>query len=185
MKNMVLGMIAVIALGIIIFNIKNKLKGDQMSILTVESNDFADGEKLPVDCTCDGKNLSPHLSWGNVPVGVKSFSIICEDPDAPHGAWHHWSIFNIPPVVHALEQGVPVVETLQNGSQQGVNDSGEIGYGGACPPKGHGKHRYIFTVYALDTMLDVKPKAKKAEIVSAMQEHVVASGQIIGTYSRD
>ncbi len=152
--------------------------------LIVTSKSFVHDQRLSDDYTCQGKNISPHLAWANVPQGTKSFAIICDDPDAPAGTWVHWVIFNIPAMVLDLSEGVPNHAILSNGARQGKNDFGKLGYGGACPPQGHGDHRYFFKVYALDTMLDQPFGIGKAELERAMEGHVLADGQIIGTYSR-
>jgi Raf kinase inhibitor-like YbhB/YbcL family protein len=153
--------------------------------ILVTSKSFMFGQRLPDEYTCQGKNISPHLAWANVPQETKSFAIICDDPDAPAGTWVHWVIFNIPAMILDLAQGMPASETLSNGARQGKNDFGRIGYGGACPPKGHGDHRYFFKVYALDTILDKEPGITKAELEKAMNGHVLADGQLMGTYSRN
>jgi Raf kinase inhibitor-like YbhB/YbcL family protein len=157
---------------------------DSIGTLVVSSRSFVDGQRLPVDFTCDGKNISPHIRWQGVPVGGKSFALICDDPDAPAGNFVHWVIFNIPVTVLELAENVPAIKKLEDGSQQGVNGFGRIGYGGACPPRGHGVHRYLFTVYALDCNLGLQPGASRAVLEAAILGHVLARGQIIGRYSR-
>ena len=152
--------------------------------IQLTSSSFTHQSRLPVDLTCDGKDLSPQLNWTHIPPGVKSFALICDDPDAPAKVWVHWLIFNIPASTAQLEAGMPTTPTLASDAQQGMNDSGSIGYGGACPPKGHGTHHYIFTLYALDTLLDLKPGISRAALENAMKGHILATGQIIGTYSR-
>src|SRR5206468_127053 len=114
-----------------------------------------------------------------------SFSIIFDDPDAPSKTWVHWVIFNIPASSNSLAEAVPADKILPSGARQGINDSGAIGFGAACPPKGHGTHHYYFKVYALDVILDVQPGCSKADLEAAMKGHVLASGQLVGTYSRE
>ncbi len=154
------------------------------SSVCLTSGNIKNGDQLPVDQTCVGRNISPHLAWSNVPTGAKSFSIICDDPDAPAGIWVHWVIFNIPPTVNELSAAIPVKGVLDNGARHGKNDFGNLGYGGACPPKGHGKHRYFFKLYALDVMLDLQPGATKTDVENAMEGHILATAQLQGWYER-
>lgn len=165
----------------------NKLSqgGGDMKKIVMQSNDFTDGQRLNIDQTCEGKNISPSLSWGNGVVGVKSFSIVCDDPDAPSKTWVHWVIFNIPASVNSLPAAVSADAELPSGARQGVTDFGTVGFGGACPPKGHGTHHYFFKIYALDTMLDLQAGCSKADLETAMTGHILAGGQLVGTYSRE
>ena len=160
----------------------NRIGDANMTTLDVTSNSFSDGQRLPVDYTCEGRNISPHLAWGNVPTGTVTFSIICDDPDAPHKpSWVHWVIFNIPASIRELVEGNG---TQGDGTMQGSNSWGKMGFGGACPPQGDAPHRYIFKVYALDGKLNLAPGASKIEVEAAMKGHILATGQIMGTYSR-
>lgn len=156
-----------------------------MESLMISSKNFTEGQRLPVDFTCDGKDHSPQLSWDNVPSGVKSFSIICDDPDAPSKTWVHWIVFNIPSSVNEVPEGVLKSDLNVMGALLGRNDFKRLEWGGACPPKGHGVHHYNFTVYALDTTLDLLEGASRAEIDQAMEGHIVTSGKLLGTYSRE
>ena len=117
-----------------------------VATLSLKSSLFEEGGKLPKQVTCDGANVSPQLSWGNVPEGTQTFAIICDDPDAPGKTWVHWVLFNLPPSVTNLNEGVPKSPLLVNGGKQGKTDFGDIGYGGACPPRGHSIHRYFFKI---------------------------------------
>ncbi len=157
---------------------------ESIGTLEVSSDSFADGQRLPIDFTCEGKNISPHIAWGGVPAGVKSFALICDDPDAPSKNFVHWVIYDMPADLFELAVGIPTAQILENGARQGVNGFGRIGYGGACPPRGHGVHRYFFTVYALDRLLGLQPGVRRAELDAAMCGHIVAKGCIIGCYSR-
>lgn len=152
--------------------------------LTVSSSNFTDGQRLPIDFTCDGKDHSPQLSWGGIPNGVKSFSIICDDPDAPSKTWVHWVVFNIPSRVNAFPEGISASSLAAMGALQGNNDFNRLEWGGACPPKGHGVHHYFFTVYALDTLLDLPEGSSRDQIDKAIEGHIVAQGKLMGTYSR-
>jgi len=151
--------------------------------LKVESPAFSPGGDIPRQHTCDGPDLSPPLRWSEPPAGTQSLALICDDPDAPAGTWVHWVLYRIPASARGLPEGVPKRETLADGSRQGRNDFGKVGYGGPCPPRGP-KHRYFFKLYALDTVLDLPPGATKAELLKAMEGHVLAQGELMGRYGR-
>jgi Raf kinase inhibitor-like YbhB/YbcL family protein len=151
--------------------------------MQVMSTAFQEGAILPMQCTADGKNVSPPLQWSDAPVGTKSFALICDDPDAPSGTWVHWVVFNLPADKHELAEDVPPLEILPGSAKQGKNDFGKIGYGGPAPPRGK-PHRYFFKLYALDTILNLKEGATKQDLERAMKGHVVAQGQLMGKYSR-
>jgi Raf kinase inhibitor-like YbhB/YbcL family protein len=144
---------------------------------------FADGAAIPSKYTCDGENISPPVAWGKFPEKTKSLALVCDDPDAPAGTWVHWVIFNIPPIFNALSEKAPPEEILPPGTKQGRNDFNRIGYGGPCPPRGN-PHRYFFKLYALDTKLSVHPGATKKELMAAIEGHILAQGQLMGTYKR-
>ncbi len=146
-----------------------------MSIV-VTSSAFNQGETIPVQYTCNGENISPPLAWTGLPAGTQSVALIADDPDAPSGTWVHWVLYNLP----ADSQGLP------EGAQEGINgqnSSRKTGYSGPCPPAGK-PHRYFFKLYALDTKIDLPPGATKAELEKAIQGHMLAQGQIMGTFSR-
>ena len=151
--------------------------------LSLSSTAFKEGDKIPVKYTCDGQDISPPLLWGEPPQVTEAFALIVDDPDAPGGVFTHWVLFNLPANVHQLGEGIPAQERLENGALQGKNDFGRIGYGGPCPPRGPA-HRYRFTIYALDESLDLKPRASKKQLLDAMKGHILAQGQLIGTYQR-
>jgi Raf kinase inhibitor-like YbhB/YbcL family protein len=145
---------------------------------------FADGQTLPKVFTRDGDNRSPPLSWTEPPPGTRSFALLCEDPDAPGGNFSHWVLFNLSPEARELKEGVPQKETLPDGAAQGFNDADEVGYGSPGPPPGK-PHRYVFRLYALDTVLPLTPgKATRQQLLDAIQGHVLAEGQIVGLYGR-
>jgi Raf kinase inhibitor-like YbhB/YbcL family protein len=156
--------------------------GSPMSI-ELTSPAFQTGAVIPKQCTGDGADQSPPLHWSQPPPGAKSLVLICDDPDAPRGTWVHWLLFNVPAQTHELEEGIKAAESLPNGAKQGKNDFGNIGYGGPAPPKGK-PHRYFFKLYALDTTVDLPPGATKAQLEGAMKGHVLAEGQLMGTYRR-
>ena len=151
--------------------------------LSLSSTGFKEGDKIPVKYTCDGEDISLPITWGEPPQKTQAFALIVDDPDAPGGVFTHWVVFNIPGNVRQLGEGVPAQERLQSGALQGKNDFGRIGYGGPCPPRGPA-HRYRFTVYALDKPLDLKPGASKKQLLDAMKGHILAQGELMGTYQR-
>jgi Raf kinase inhibitor-like YbhB/YbcL family protein len=151
--------------------------------LTLSSTAFVEGEDIPTRHTCDGENVSPQLAWNNAPAGTQSFALIMDDPDAPGGIFTHWVIFDLPADVRHLPEAVPAGEELDNGARHGLNSFGEISYGGPCPPSGPG-HRYQFTLYALDTTLNLPAGASKQQVLDAMQGHILASVTLTGLYQR-
>jgi len=157
-------------------------KGAKKMALTITSAAFTEGGTIPAKYTCDGPDISPPLAWNGVPKEARSLALICDDPDAPAGTWVHWVIFNIPPDSTGLPEKVPPDSILPNGARQGISDFRKFGYGGPCPPGG--THRYFFKVYALDIMLDLSGKVKKADVEAAMKGHVLAEGQLMGKYKR-
>jgi Raf kinase inhibitor-like YbhB/YbcL family protein len=157
-------------------------KGGNVMEIKVTSSAFTEGGMIPSKYTCDGQDISPPLEWDAVPEGAKSIALISDDPDAPMGTWVHWVLFNLPAETRKLEENIPPDKTLPNGARQGTTDFRRVGYGGPCPPGG--THRYFFKIYALDTKLDLAAGAKKAELLSAMEGHILGQGQLIGKYKR-
>lgn len=151
--------------------------------LKVTSSAFQEGQMIPAKYTADGEDISPPIAWTGVPEGTRSIALINDDPDAPMGTWVHWVVWNIPPEMTSLDEGVPDDAALTNGTRQGKTDFGSIGYGGPAPPSG--VHRYFFKVYALDTMLDLSAGATKADLEKAMKGHILAQGQLMGKYTRN
>jgi Raf kinase inhibitor-like YbhB/YbcL family protein len=150
--------------------------------IKVTSTAFQQNQAIPRGYTCDGSNVSPPLEWTGVPKSAKTLAIIADDPDAPAGTWVHWVLYNLPADKIGIVENTPTTETLSGGGRQGMNDFKKTGYGGPCPPSG--SHRYFFKLYALDTELPLKPGATKADLEKAMQGHVVAQGELMGTYRR-
>ena len=150
--------------------------------MEIKSPAFKQGESIPSRFTCDDIDISPPLSWSNVPVDVKTFAIIVDDPDASSITWVHWIIFNIPGTQRELAENIPKTETLDNGARQGKNDSRTIGYSGPCPPAG--THRYYFKIFALDTELNSDPGITKKELMKAMEGHILDESQHMGRYKR-
>lgn len=150
------------------------------------SSTFADGTPIPTQHTCDGIDQPPALAWTGVPASAQSLALIVDDPDAPDPkapkmVYVHWVLYNIPPGAHGLEEGVKP-ETLPSGTRQGKNDWKRTGYGGPCPPIGC--HRYYFKLYALDTVLPDLREPTKDALLAAMEGHVIAETQLMGTYER-
>lgn len=147
--------------------------------ITVQSSGFAAGERIPEKYTGEGLDVSPPLSWSGIPAGTKEIALICDDPDAPTPKpWVHWVAYKIPPDSGGLAEG------SAGDAVEGKNDFGRIGYGGPMPPPGHGVHHYYFKTYALDTELGLKPGASKDQLLKAMEGHVLAQGELVGTYER-
>jgi Raf kinase inhibitor-like YbhB/YbcL family protein len=144
---------------------------------------FENGKTIPTKYTCDADDVSPELKWSNLPEETRSIALICDDPDAPMGTWVHWVLFDLPIEITGLPEGVPTTEKLDNGAMQGMTSFKRVGYGGPCPPPGK-PHRYFFKLYALDKMLGLTSRADKGEVVKAMEGHVLAEGQLMGTYGR-
>jgi len=150
--------------------------------INIKSPAFVPGGKIPGKYTCDGMDISLPLTWTSGPEGTKTFALICDDPDAPMGTWVHWVLFNLPAHITELRENVPPEKELESGAKQGMNDFRKIGYGGPCPPGG--THRYFFKLYALDDEINLEAGATKAELLKAMEGHILAEGQLMGRYER-
>ncbi len=150
--------------------------------LSITSTAFAAGQPIPPLYSCRGKNISPPLAWSGAPATTKSFGLILDDPDAPSGTYVHWVIYNIPAASKGLPESVPGSVKLGDGSLQGTNSSGGTGYTGPCPPSG--THHYHFKVYALDAVLSLSSGATKEQLLAAMQGHILAQGELVGTFSK-
>lgn len=157
-----------------------KTEKDRMQLT---STAFNEGAPIPAKYTCDDKNVSPPLKWSGVPANAKTLVLIADDPDAPVGTWVHWVLYELPAGVSELREDVTRSQFIPAGGRQGINDFKHLGYGGPCPPPGK-PHRYFFKLYALDVALDLKPGATKKEVEGAMDKHVVAQAQLMGTYQR-
>lgn len=152
----------------------------------IECRDFNDGGPIPDRLTCEGENLSPHLVWGEPPEGTKSYALVMEDHDAPMGTFVHWVVFDLPSGFRELARGAGNDRIkLGGGIKQGLSDFGKTGYGGPCPPRGNGSHRYTFILKALDLpSLGLPDGARKSEIERAMKGHVLAETRTTGIYQR-
>jgi len=154
--------------------------------LTLTSSAFKQQAEIPSKYTCEGQDISPPLSWSGVPGGTKSLVLIVDDPDAPDPkaprmTWVHWVLYNLPPSSAGLSEAV-AAKDLPQGTREGLSDWKRTGYGGPCPPIG--RHRYFHKLYALDTVLPDLGKPTKADVEKAMQGHVLASVELIGTYQK-
>ncbi len=149
---------------------------------SLTSEGFEHSGYIPEKYTCDGKDVSPPLSWA-VPQGAKSLTLIVDDPDAPRGIFTHWVLFNLPANITSLPERMPNVDRPGVGGIQGNNDFGEKGYNGPCPPAGK-PHTYRFILYALDAELNLKPAASRNEVLTAMEGHVLMKAELDGKYGR-
>jgi Raf kinase inhibitor-like YbhB/YbcL family protein len=154
--------------------------------LTINSGAFDDGGAIPREFTCEGTDVSPPLAWSGVPADAQSLVLIVDDPDAPDPraprmTWVHWVLFNLPAETTGLVQGV-APQDLPAGTGEGLNDWRRTGYGGPCPPIG--RHRYFHKLYALDTRLEGLESPTKAQVEAAMQGHVLATAELVGTYAK-
>jgi Raf kinase inhibitor-like YbhB/YbcL family protein len=144
--------------------------------MKISSSAFGHNEAVPKKYTCDGSNINPPLTIADVPADAKSLALIVDDPDAPAGTWIHWTIWNINPgLTEIAENSVPA-------GVEGYTSFGKPGYGGPCPPSG--THRYFFKLYALDTLLDLSPRADAKQLEQTMQGHILNQAELIGTYKR-
>ena len=149
--------------------------------LALKSSAVNDGGTIPARHTCDGLNLSPDLVWTGQPEGTKSFLLVVDDPDAPGGTFVHWVLFDIA----ATAKGLPEGPLAAKAGIAGMNDFGKPAWGGPCPPKGKGTHRYFFKLHALDTdTLGLRPGASLVLVEKAIKGHVLATAQLMGRYGR-
>jgi Raf kinase inhibitor-like YbhB/YbcL family protein len=154
--------------------------------LTITSPAFPEGSAIPQIYTCEGRDISPPLAWDGAPPGTKSFALVVDDPDAPDPAaprmtWVHWILYDIPPTIAGLPEGIRP-GALPPGTREGVNDWRRTGYGGPCPPIG--RHRYFHKLYALDALLADLRRPDKAALEKAMQGHILGQAATIGTYQK-
>jgi Raf kinase inhibitor-like YbhB/YbcL family protein len=154
--------------------------------LVLTSAAFAALGAIPTLHTCEGRDVSPPLAWTGVPANARSLVLIVDDPDAPDPkaprmTWVHWVLYNLPPTTSGLGEGV-ASSALPAGTREGTNDWKRTGYGGPCPPIG--RHRYFHKLYALDVLLADLGPATKADVEAAMQGHVLAQAELVGTYQK-
>ena len=152
------------------------------AVITLSSTSLQDG-RVPKEFTCDGDDKSPPMTWQAPPDGTRALALTVTDPDAPGQTFTHWVLYNVPASTNGVPEGVPKQGQLSDGSRQGTTDFGKVGYGGPCPPPGK-PHRYVFTLYALDSKLEVPSGASRSQVESAMQGHVLARGELTASYGR-
>jgi Raf kinase inhibitor-like YbhB/YbcL family protein len=149
--------------------------------LKLTSSAFEQGEAIPARHTCTGQNISPPLNWEGVPASAKSLTLICEDPDAPVGTFYHWGLYDLPAGLTSLAEGAP----LPSGAKSVLNSFNAAGYRGPCPPRGHGTHHYHFRLFALSVAtLPLGSSAGCRELLRAVETHVIASAELMGTFAR-
>jgi Raf kinase inhibitor-like YbhB/YbcL family protein len=148
-----------------------------MAEFAVESSAFQHAQAIPSRYTCEGEDLSPPLGWTSVPNETRSLALLVDDPDAPGGVFTHWVAWGLDPGAGGLDEG-------EAAPGEGRNDFGTAGYRGPCPPPGHGRHRYLFRLYALDRELELAAGAGKTELEQAIEGHVITTAELVGTYER-
>jgi hypothetical protein len=174
----------VLVVAAVLFSVpEDRGASEDMKNIRLTSDAFKEGAAIPRDYTCDGFDRSPALHWEGAPAQTKAFALVCEDPDAPAGVWTHWLIYNIPGASRALDEGVAPKDTLGDGTRQGKNDFGKIGFGGPCPPRGS-NHRYFFKLFALSEPVAFEPGAGRQALLDAVKGKTLGEGQLMGRYER-
>ena len=148
-----------------------------MADFALESSAFDHAQPIPNRYTCDSEDFSPPLRWANVPDEARSLALLVDDPDAPRGVFTHWVAWGLDPRAGGLDEG-------EAAPGEGRNDFGRVGYRGPCPPPGHGRHRYVFRLYALDQQLKLPSGAGKVDLEQAIAGHVLTTAELVGTYER-
>ena len=160
--------------------------GGAPATFALTSSSFSPGAEFPSRHTCDGEDVSPALAWSGAPEGTKSFALIVDDPDAPDPrapkvVWVHWVLYDLPAGTTSLPPGL-TAKSLPQGAREGLNDWKQAGWRGPCPPIG--RHRYFHRLYALDAVLPDLGRPTKAQLEKAMEGHVLARAELVGTYQR-
>lgn len=150
--------------------------------LALKSSSFPSAV-IPDTYSCHGQNISPELSWSSPPRRTQSLALIVTDKDSSPENFVHWVLYDLPPEMRELREGIPKDQELADGSRQGRNDFGGIGYGGPCPP-GDSRHRYVFALYALPSKLNLEPGATRDQVLESMKGHILAKGELVGRYPR-
>lgn len=151
--------------------------------MKITSSAFENEETIPVRYTCEGENISPPLSWSGVPDGTKVLALVMDDPDAG-GTFPHWVVYNLPASPPSLEEGASLSDRLSEGLREGLNGFGEQGYGGPCPPRGVGEHRYFFRLYALDQELNFTGRVTRNQLMDAIEGKTLEEAVLMGKYAR-
>jgi len=150
--------------------------------MEIHSTAFSDNSSMPIEYTCDGKNISPPLSWTNPPGATRSFVLLCDDPDAPGGTWHHWAVYDVPANERSLAKDASKQSKV---FKQAANDFRKIGYGGPCPPHEHGLHHYHFRLLAVSVdRLAVGKKPTCEDVEREARKHAIAEAKLIAVYER-
>jgi Raf kinase inhibitor-like YbhB/YbcL family protein len=147
--------------------------------MKLTSTSFSEGQEIPVRHTCDGENVAPDLAWSDLPPGAQSLALVCFDPDAPSGTFTHWTVWDLDPSLKGVPEG-----QIPRAARQGVNGFGQPGYGGPCPPRGHGVHHYHFQLSALRQPLDIDAGASQASFTAALRAHEIERAEPVGVYER-
>lgn len=159
------------------------MENTALTRVSLSSSAFQEGQTIPVQFSCDGADQSPPLQWGDPPAGTRSFALIMDDPDAPRGIFRHWGAYDIPANLRSLDASAG--NSAGSSFAQAVNDFGKVGYGGPCPPKGHGPHRYRFKLYALSVDKLGGPANPNVEDVEREAEkRAIGRGELTGSYER-
>ena len=161
---------------------QTNMKEIKMEKINLTSSSFKNGELIPSKYTCDGKNISPSLSWDKPSDEIKRFAVIVEDPDSPGGTFVHWIVYNIPSNIKNLPEDITPIKNIPDEVLLGTNSYGHIGYSGPCPPSG--THRYIFKIYGLSNAVHLEAGAEKGELMRAMQKYIITEGELMGKYKR-
>ena len=151
--------------------------------MEIKSNAFKNNESIPPRYTCQGQNVSPDISWSDVPEKSVSLALVMDDPDAPGRTFTHWIIFNILPNNNGLQEAIPAIPELPDGTRQGLNDFGRFGYGGPCPPPGM-PHHYNFNLYALDKKIELPAGTTINKLLDVINDHIISQANLTGIYKR-
>jgi Raf kinase inhibitor-like YbhB/YbcL family protein len=185
----VLALLAALVLAVALSGTRRVSASEEKSNMTtfkLTSPSFKNNDPIPTKYTCDGQDSSPPLHWEGAPEGTKRFALIVDDPDAPVGTFTHWLLYGVPANKTELPENVSHTDRVAalDDAKQGMNDYGKIGYGGPCPPHGHGVHHYRFKLFALDAELQVPPRETCLKLNDAMKGHILAQTELVGIYQR-
>ena len=165
--------------------VPRKQPESKVAQMDLTSSAFAQGQPIPRKYTADGDDVSPPLSWSELPPAAVQLALVVDDPDAPTAEpWVHWVLYAIPGHQRSLPEGTGRKGKRAEGLLEGKNSWDQMGWGGPSPPQGHGVHHYHFKLYALDETLELKSGLRKAELLGAMEGHTVGTGELVGTYER-
>jgi len=152
--------------------------------MELTSSAFSNKEQIPLVNTCEGEDLSPPLSWSGVPEVAKTLALVMDDPDAPNGTFTHWVVYNLPPQPPTLEEGASLNERLSEGLREGFNSFGNQGYGGPCPPRGAGEHRYFFRLYAVNQELSFTGRVTRDQLMDTIEGRTIDQAELMGRFAR-